>query len=186
VGQVYEIGPRTAKLSSTKPATLSIRYDGSGFAPSSYKILVIARFDGSRWIPVGGTVNYEEQTVTTAITEFGSYGLMELDVSPTEATATISHLTCQPRLFSPNGSGYRTETTISFHLSKSAAISVIIYNRAGELVTTLIEETPMTAGVNAFQWDGRDEDGELPSNMYIIAVKAGDQLACKTVGIVNR
>ena len=111
---------------------------------------------------------------------------MELDASQLETTAAITRLTCQPRIFSPNGSGFRTETTISFHLSEPATVNIMIYNRAGELVITLKEDSPMTAGVNAVSWNGKDDDGELPSNMYIIAVKAGDQLAYKTVGIANR
>ncbi len=185
LGQAYEIGPKTAKLSSNKPATLSISYDELSVIPSPDKRLVIARFNGSRWMPIGGTVNEEGRVITTAITEFGNYALMELDESQLETTTTITRLTCQPRIFSPNGSGFRTEATISFHLSEPATVNIMIYNRAGELVTTLKEDSPMTAGVNALSWNGKGDDGELPSNMYIIAVEAGDQIVYKTVGIAN-
>ena len=185
VGRAYELGPKDAKISRSKPATLSISYDGLD-APSPGKELVIARFDGSRWVPIGGTVNETERVVTTAITEFGRYALMEIDSSKLNAGATITRLTCQPRILSPNGSGFSTETTISFHLGQPAAVSIMIYNRAGELVSTLVEEKAMSTGVNAVQWNGRDEDGGLPSNMYIVAVRSGDQFAYKTVGIVNR
>ena len=44
----------------------------------------------------------------------------------------------------------------------------------------------MSAGVNAIQWNGKGEDGDLPSNMYIVVIESGDQVAYKTVGIVNR
>lgn len=184
LGNIYELGPKDAKISSIKPATLSINYAGT--AHSGNKTLVIAHFEGDRGVPVGGTMDTGKNTVTTAVNKFGRYALMELDTEGLQDSADIADLTCQPRIFSPNGSGHSTETTISFRLSKPTIISIFVYNRAGELVETLVEDETMSAGTNAIHWDGSGEDEILPSNMYVVTVKAGDQVAYKTVGIVNR
>lgn len=188
LGCAYDFGPKNVKIIKGKPATLSIRYDGLNIARSPDKRLAIAHFSGSLWSPTSGTVNAEEKTVTTAITQLGSYALIEMDAPQLESNATITQLTCQPRIFSPNGSGFNTETTISLHLSAPASVSIMIYNRAGERVRSLVENQPMSAGMNAVAWDGRGDDGSgyLASNMYIVVVKVGDKVAYKTVGIVNR
>jgi len=137
---------------------------------------------------LGGTVDRSNKAITSAVTRLGRFVVMQKAEPSLEQDAKITQLTCQPRIFSPNGRAYNTETTISFHLSAPVSVSIIIYNRAGELIRTLMENQPMSAGVNAVAWDGKGDDGSgyLPSNMFIVVVKAGDEIAYKTVGIVNR
>ena len=60
LGQVYEIGPKTVELLSSKPATLQISYEGSDIVFSPDKRLVIAQLNGGRWVPIGGTMDEEE------------------------------------------------------------------------------------------------------------------------------
>ena len=198
LGRAYELGPADLKLTQHKPATLSIRYDGLNLAPAPNKRLVIARFKehpspsrggagGGVWVPIGGTVNVEEKTVATAVTQLGRYALMEIDALELQDSAAIVDLTCQPRIFSPNGGGFNTETTISFKLAAPTIVHCMIYNRAGELVCRLAEAEPMSGGVNTIRWNGEDKDGRrVPSNMYIVCIQAGDQQAFQTVGVVNR
>ena len=185
--RAYAFSPQSVELAKRKPATLSIGYDGLNLAPARDKRLVIARFNGQLWAPVGGTVNPKDKTVTTAVTQLGRYALMEMEVPSLQGSAVITKLTCQPRIFSPNGSGFNTETTISFKLSAPTTVECVIYNLAGELICRLTEGEAMSPGVNTIRWNGHDADGRrVLSSMYIVCIQAGDQQAFKTVGVVNR
>ena len=197
LGLAYELGPPDLKLTQHKPATLSIRYDRLNYTAAPDRRLGMAHLKhpspsrggagGGGWKPIGGTVNAEEKTVTTAVTELGRYALVETDAPSLESSAVIADLTCQPRIFSPNGSGFNTETTISFKLSAPVTVECIIYNLAGELVCRLIEGEPMSGGVNTIRWNGNDADGrQVFSSMYVVCIQAGDQQAFQTVGVVNR
>ena len=101
LGHAFRFGPEDVKLVSHKPVTLSIGYDG--IVPSPNKRLVIAHFNerpspfrggdgGGVWVPIGGTVNPEEKTVTTAVTQLGHYALMEMDVPEFQDSAAITGL----------------------------------------------------------------------------------------------
>ncbi|MDI6734700.1 MAG: lamin tail domain-containing protein [bacterium] len=66
------------------------------------------------------------------------------------------------------------QTTIIYSLSKSAAVSIRIYDIRGRLVKRLIEqEYQIAKEENMVSWDGRDESGEiLPIGVYICYVEA--------------
>ena len=68
---------------------------------------------------------------------------------------------------------FRGETTISYNVSKSAFISINIYNMVGQKITTLVNENK-EAGPHTVRWDGQNSLGKaLPSGMYYYTLKAG-------------
>jgi len=183
----YDLGEDGLTLS--KPATLTIHYsDVEVTAVGDEARLALFYWHGptQKWQRIGGTVAAKMNRISTVMDSFGRYALMGMDVSTPVDAAKITDLTCQPRIFSPNGSGFNTETTISFRLSEPVSVGIVIYNRAGELISNIVENESMSAGVNAIQWNGKGENGDLPSDMYIVAIQVGEQFIYKTVGIINQ
>ena len=77
----------------------------------------------------------------------------------------------QPRIFSPNGHGHGTETTLSFQLQRPGSVKIKAYNLAGRLVRVVWDQ-PLNAGLNAVAWNGRDEDNRIcPTGLYIMTIE---------------
>ena len=93
-------------------------------------------------------------------------------------------LTCQPRVFSPRGNGFRSTTTISFELNEAATGTIKIYNVAGNLVQLMVYEHLFARGRNAIDWDGRDHQGEIVlTGLYIVTVTINGQTETKVVNV---
>ena len=110
-----------------------------------------------------------------------------MEMSPTNTGSgqdlKIAKLTCQPRFFSPKSD---IEAMISFQLTQSSAVTVKVYNAAGRLRRTLIEEMPLSSGTQVLWWDGRDRNGRIvASNFYIITVEANGVNERKTIVVQN-
>ncbi|PKN79517.1 MAG: hypothetical protein CVU48_04960 [Candidatus Cloacimonetes bacterium HGW-Cloacimonetes-1] len=67
---------------------------------------------------------------------------------------------------------FNPKTTIAFELSTAQAASVRIYNLKGQLVKTLLSDSPLPAGSHSLDWDGRDEQGNAAaSGIYLYSLK---------------
>ena len=74
----------------------------------------------------------------------------------------ISNVTNTPDAFSPNEDGKYDSTTISYLISRDAAVTVKIYDAADNtLVRTLKDQAQETAGTNTVIWDGKDDSGSV-------------------------
>lgn len=186
MGLCYDIMPKDLILN--KPATLILSYSDSILVNvKDVNRLNIYRYnenDGN-WILIGGTVDENINKITTSIKKLGRYGLFEsFRVS---GTLSLTDLNCQPRIFSPSGGGYSTETNISFYLGKDSNVTIKIYNLAGRLVNTLCENKFMTSGINNFAWDGKDSsNGFCVSGLYVVLIQAEEKSATKTVMVLNK
>ena len=125
----------------------------------------------------------------TSFTEFANYAVRTEKLIAPELLSDKIHI--QPRLFSPNGAvqGLGDRVTISFVLSYDFPASVKIYNLSGRLKRTLVPEENIMPlkGINAIEWDGRDDNGNVcPSGLYIITVEAERDVMTKTVMISNK
>ena len=61
---------------------------------------------------------------------------------------------------------FNPETTISFAVKSRGAVSLAIYDVAGQLVRTLVDET-LAEGSYSRVWDGRDNAGQpMSSGVY--------------------
>jgi hypothetical protein len=66
-------------------------------------------------------------------------------------------------------------TTISFTVKEKAPVSLRIYNVAGQLVRTLVDDTRAPGVVHRFDWDGRNEAGQaVSSGVYFYKLVAKD------------
>ena len=178
----YEFAPTDLRLHDLKPATIEFVIDDLQGAPADSDKLTIVRMENGGWKQLGGTVNRTSGRISTAVLSLGRYAVTTRTPEDSEAV-TISNLTCQPRLFSPN----RGESTaVSFRLSGSADVTIKIYNEAGRLRRVLRNSEHLFAGNNLVWWDGRDDDGDLVvSNFYIVTVEGEGALGTKTVIVKN-
>jgi flagellar hook assembly protein FlgD len=82
-----------------------------------------------------------------------------------------------PTAFSLNANypnPFNPTTNISFGLPVDSKVSLKIYNVAGQLVRTLVNET-MVAGTHTVTWDGANSNGEkVASGIYFYKLNAGD------------
>jgi len=182
----YDLRGGGSKLA--KPAILTVRYSDEEISSVGDEArLALFLWEGpSSWRRVGGTVDLDANEITTAITCFGRYALME-DLSEGTGRVSITDFTCQPRIFSPEGGGFSTHTAVTFKLGKDAEVSVRIFDRSGRLRRTLVDGRKMSRGVNVVYWDGRDDGGDtVESDLYVVAVVAGGTRAFGTVAVSNR
>jgi hypothetical protein len=69
---------------------------------------------------------------------------------------------------------FNPTTNISFALPIDSKVSLKVYNVAGQLVRTLVNET-MVAGIHTVTWDGANSNGEkVASGIYFYKLNAGD------------
>ncbi|MFZ5518983.1 MAG: two-component regulator propeller domain-containing protein [Candidatus Zhuqueibacterota bacterium] len=181
----YELGPKDLSLS--KPAILGFQYNDSEISSLHEKKLSIMFADSTgEYEILGGSVDSDQNTISTAIKKMGVYILIE-DNTSARAKSNISDVNCQPRIFSPRGSGFAETTTILFKLSAPSKVNVKVYNLAGRLVKQLLENELLNANYNTVEWDGRDYNGDIcPSDLYIITIESGTGLKTKTVMVLDK
>lgn len=68
-------------------------------------------------------------------------------------------------------------TDITFSLSKSARVSLVVYDVTGQRVRTLVNET-LSAGTQTLRWDGIGDGGErVVGGVYFYRIVADDEVA---------
>ena len=71
----------------------------------------------------------------------------------------LSGFAARPAVVTPNGDGAADATRISFALSVSASVTVVLLDPAGAVVRTLVNRKAFGPGANAVTWDGGVPDG---------------------------
>jgi len=80
---------------------------------------------------------------------------------------------------------FNPETTIEYDIDKDCHVALKIYNLAGQLVKTLVDEY-QTAGYHTVTWYGDNEVGqEVASGVYLYRIKAGDKAAIKKMVVLK-
>ncbi|MBN2104232.1 hypothetical protein JW835_09360 [bacterium] len=183
---VFDIFPEDVQL--FKPATVTVTYADSILNEQiDENRLAIYYYDLSldQWKYTGGTVNTQKNTICVSVNHLGCYGVFE--TIENVSFETWADIDCQPRVFSPGGGGYDTQTAISFSIKKSADVTVKVYNLSGRLKKCVLESRNMNPGMNVVHWDGRDGNGDIvPGGLYIVTVQAGDRMMKKTVSVLNK
>jgi hypothetical protein len=72
-----------------------------------------------------------------------------------------------------------SSTTIRYTVKEEGRISLKVYNRAGQLTRTLVEE-PRKPGTHVADWDGKDDRGnKVASGVYFYQMQTGDHVSSK-------
>lgn len=92
-----------------------------------------------------------------------------------ESGQVVSGLTIEPKVFSPDGDGYKDFTTFSFGTSRVGQVATLtIYDGRGREVKKLANNELLAAG-NFFQWDGLTNEGrKAPVGYYLVLVSIFD------------
>ena len=125
------------------------------------------------------------------IDSFGTYGVfVTMDTTLLLDSIDVESIVCQPRIFSPGGSGSVfefTETNILYSISKSEDVTARIFNLSGRLKRTIKPKYATQAGQQIINWDGKDTNGNIvPSGLYIVTLEKEDVILRTTVGVLNR
>ncbi|MGH7725786.1 MAG: two-component regulator propeller domain-containing protein [Candidatus Eiseniibacteriota bacterium] len=174
-----------------KPATLKVQVPNAGPPPGGDPGLApptLQRVDPTDFslVAVGGAPSADGRAVSTTIQSLGTFALTE-PVTTGAGFEGVRGLDCQPRVLSPNGGGFDTETAISFELGRGGQAAVKVFDRAGRLVREVAENGAFPPGRNVVTWDGKNGDGEVvPSGLYVVAVRFDGETSTKTVVVANR
>lgn len=77
------------------------------------------------------------------------------------------------------------QTMISYQLPHAGAVTIRIYNIAGQMVRTLVDET-RAAGYHSVIWDGRNDEGqEVGSGIYFYQMTTGDFSASRKMVLLK-
>lgn len=176
----YQIRPSEIVFPVNKPAVLS-------FQTASVKKLGIFHWHDQRWQYIGGTVERStidpsSRQISVPIRQLGRYSLRpKVEIEATDLR--VSHLACQPRIFSPNRG---QSTAISFSISQSVPVTISIYDTGNRLKRLVANRQFVTAGHHVFWWDGHNHSGQrLVSDIYIVLIQAGEILETKVVVVKN-
>ncbi len=107
---------------------------------------------------------------------FGS--VLNLDITPAEIPKAYRLDQNYPNPFNPS-------TTIKYDMKAKGLVTVRIYDVAGRLVRTLVNETK-EAGAYSAVWDGRNEGGAaVASGIYFYKMDAGSFSATKKLVLLR-
>ncbi len=171
-----------------KPVTLAISLLNKPYLNEN-ELAIFQQNEKFDWSGIGGTISHinDSLTITTSVTGSGIYAVRKK--SPNPDTLQTCKISVQPRIFSPtgNGQGHGNCVTISFSLQQNSVTTIKIYNIAGRLKRIIIDNVPLLLGINAIEWDGRDDDGNFcPTGLYIVTVEAEGNVQTKTVMVSNK
>ncbi len=80
---------------------------------------------------------------------------------------------------------FNPSTTISFYTPTNGHVLLQVYNIAGQIVKTLLDED-ITAGQNVVQWDGRTDNGdEIASGMYLYRISVNGNSETKKMTLIK-
>ena len=125
------------------------------------------------------------------IDTFGTYGaFISLDTTLQSKSLGLESIVCQPRIFSPNGSGELfefKETNIIYSLEQEQDVTARIFNLSGRLKRIIKPQFAPQAGNQILNWDGKDSKGNIvPSGLYIVTLEKENAVLRPTVGVLNR
>ncbi len=112
----------------------------------------------------------------------------DIDLTSTGAQTSVPEDEEVPRAFAlrqnvPNP--FNPVTVIQYQLPSEAHVTIDVFNIAGRLVTTLVDET-QDAGVKAVTWDGTNAAGEkVASGIYMYRMQAGDHASRKMMVLLK-
>ena len=100
------------------------------------------------------------------------------------STVSPLPLLASPLTTWPNPIGPRA--SLSFALSREAAVSLEVYDVAGRLERRLLGGVPLTAGAHQVVWDGRGDAGEtLPSGIYLVRFASGREVTLEQIVLLR-
>ena len=147
----------------------------AGGEPANY----IARWDGTRWDPLGEGLDYTVKNIRRhgdyvyVTGEFAHAGGMPSALvarwNPQGASAAIPSA---PMVSQNYPNPFNPSTTIDYSIPQGARVRLAVYDVRGALVKTLVD-ADKSAGPHAVEWDGRNDGGQrVGSGIYFYRLEA--------------
>jgi hypothetical protein len=132
--------------------------------------------DVGEWLTL--RVNGEPTGDQVQWTSFGEFQRVDLQVA-TSSTGSVTPLRSALGENYPNP--FNPETTITYDLAQREAVTLTVYNLAGQQVRQLVD-MEQAAGSHKVTWDGHDASGQkLASGVYLCTLHAGGFAATRKV-----
>ena len=170
------------RLVLKRPGHLTFLFAEDGFGDAKPQLYFWETF-GKKWVPLQGSSNAIQGSVSTSINHFGIYTLMAAtpeDLKRSERLQIQNVKLSPPVFFAPD----RHPLTIAYRLNAPKArqifVTMEIFDLRGRRVRGLLEEVPLYVGANAVQWDGLTDAGVLVRNgryLLVIRARTGSQQA---------
>lgn len=184
----------TVSYSLSKPAKVNISIYDTKNALIKTVNSGISKAAGNNSASWDGTdtagIQVIEGTYRVIITAAGPSGS---ESAPASVSFTVKHKAPDIAWFNdspdPFGIDGKKVCTISYSISKKAAVTIIIYDAGGKAVKTLLNSIQVNSGTNSVVWDGRDASASLVSSgVYTYTIDAVDEFGNKAdqkKGIIN-
>ena len=102
-------------------------------------------------------------------------------ITAVESPPASSQATLEPNVPNP----FNPVTRISFTISQNAHTTLRIYDAAGHLVTTLVDQM-MTPGRHSLTWRGTDSrNRQVASGVYYYQLKSGGQILTRSMVVLK-
>jgi hypothetical protein len=137
------------------------------------------------WISAFWAIDLRDSTLTTYWNEvlgmaqgmFDAFGLTGINEIPADPVRALG-LSISPAPFVHS-------TTISFEIPAATNVTLDIYNKTGQYVTTLMDGT-QNAGSYRVAWDRKDAKGiAVPNGVYFVRLTSGEVTATTNVVIAR-
>jgi hypothetical protein len=116
----------------------------------------------------------QDSVVRCIIPELDYYDVLILDLFSSGVEEDVN--TREAFLYQGCPNPFVSSTSIRYSVAKAGHIELKIYNLAGQLAKTLVDE-PQKAGTHSRNWNSRNNKGKImPSGMYFVRLEAGDGL----------
>jgi hypothetical protein len=124
--------------------------------------------------PVGGTAfQYVDRSVVPGHSYRYQIGVTDGDGEFMSAIQGVRVASLQCGLEQNHPNPFNPETTIRYTVSSPARITLVVYDAAGHMVRTLVDEN-QPAGARDVTWDGRSDGGvTVASGVYFCKMTAG-------------
>ena len=160
----YTIGPVGKKLNNE--AKLIIDLSILNISTSDYASLKIFRKTEDHFIPLLCEINEDEQQIMTSISTLGTFSLA-IDQS-------VQSVPTQYKIYQNYPNPFNSNTTIHYELPENGQVEIAIFNMAGQLVKSLVNDY-QDAGYHQVGWDSNNYNGiPMPSGLYFLRLISRD------------
>jgi len=143
--------------------------------PAREKAPVTIRWVAPAWLPdtawVYAQVDPDDDVAEVHEYNNKAYGLLHVTGGTVDAPAQVAGMPFRLEQSVPNP--FRGSTMIAFALPERTRVELNVYDIAGRLMTTLVDED-LAPGRHEFRWDGRGRDGAaVRPGVYLCRIQAG-------------
>ncbi len=176
--------PTNIQLATDPPSTWDIDVDSNvytgsvtlcfGYDDAALQIpeqdLQLLHFDGTTWVDITTSHDMVTNQICGVTDTLSPFTIGYLD----PATATPETLPNRAILHAATPNPFNPLTTLSFTLPTASSVSLVIYDVAGRVVRTLMQDETLPSGTHSRTWNGTDERGQrVASGAYFYRLAAG-------------